>query len=175
MAQNINLLSVRLHSTKLLCGILLSGVINIANATTSTQEIPIVVTVNPVCVLNLNITNLKFDLVVGVDNSATTTLTVTCTPQSTVAISVTSVNSWNLVGINHHKEIPYIVSYLGGGYTAGANVNPTWSGQVAGTEVVTGTAQNTPWQIPLNFSFPNIMKTHVVDEYSDTITFEANY
>lgn len=49
MAQNISLLSVRLHSTKLLCGILLSGVINIANATTSTQEIPIVVTVNPVC------------------------------------------------------------------------------------------------------------------------------
>lgn len=41
--------SVRLHSTKLLCGILLSGVINIANATTSTQEIPIVVTVSPMC------------------------------------------------------------------------------------------------------------------------------
>lgn len=49
MAQNISLLSVRLHSTKLLCGILLSGVINIANATTSTQEIPIVVTVSPMC------------------------------------------------------------------------------------------------------------------------------
>ncbi len=75
------------------------------------------------CLAPLNINNVKFDYS-WLNKSATTTLTVTCTPQSTVAISVTitSVNSWNLVGINHHKEIPYIVSYLDGGYTAGANI-----------------------------------------------------
>lgn len=125
--------------------------------------------------MSLNVSNLNFDLVAGVDNAATTTLTITCTPQSTVGISLTSVNSWKLVGATHHKEIPYIVKYLGGGYTVGATVNPTWSNQSAGTEVLTGTAQSTPWQIPLNFVFPNIVKSNIVDNYSDTITFEANY
>lgn len=173
MIQKINLRPAN-YLICLLVGTLLLNV-KIAHAATSTMEIPITVTVNPVCVLGLNVSNLNFDLVAGINNAATTTLTITCTPQSTVGISLTSVNSWKLVGAVHHNEIPYIISYLGGGYTVGATVNPTWSGQTAGTEVLTGTAQSTPWQVPLNFSFPNIVRTHAVDEYSDTITFEANY
>ena len=147
----------------------------VAYAGSSSQEIPIVVTVNPVCVLSLNVTTLSFDLIANYANSANTTLTIECTPQSSVSLNITSVNSWKLIGITHQNEIPYVVSYTGGGYIVGATVNPTWSGQAAGTEVLAGTAQSTAWQIPLSFSFPNIGRTHSVDNYADSITFSAVY
>ena len=82
-----------------------------AYAGSSSQEIPIVVTVNPVCVLSLNVTTLSFDLIANYANSANTTLTIECTPQSPVSLNITSVNSWKLIGVTHQNEIPYVVSY----------------------------------------------------------------
>ena len=147
----------------------------LAYASSSSVEIPITVTVSPVCVMSLNVTNLSFELIANYANAVTTTLTINCTPQTMVSVNVTSVNSWKLIGVMYQNEVPYVVSYSNSGYTVGATVNPTWSGQVAGTEVLTGTAQAAAWQIPLNFSFPNIGQAHSADIYSDTITFSAVY
>lgn len=155
---------------------LLSALSASAETIVAQQAINITVDVEPVCELSLNVTNIALPtLMVGQTSSAGTTLTVNCTPETSATVSVSSINNWNLHGARYSALIPYAFSYTGGGYTTGAIIVPTWSNQVTGTNVMTGTATGTPWQIPLEISVQGITNQTKVDSYSDTITIDVSY
>lgn len=159
----------------LVIGLLLTIASNTAFATTSQQQVEINMDVAPACQISFNVPNVSLQLLIGQTNNALTTLTIDCTPQTNVEVTTTSANNWNLKGNVHQALIPYILEYTGGGYTNGATINPTWSGQVSNTIIMSGITQEIAWQIPLRISVNNLTLKNIADTYSDSVTIIVSY
>jgi hypothetical protein len=120
--------------------------------------------------MNFNVPKMQMVLVHGQSSSASTTLSLNCTPGTLISLQVASQNSWSLVGKSHQQSIEYALSY-GGSNVLGVNISQIWSGGVADRVVVSGLFNANLANLPLQVTTAQITPEKLNDIYQDQITF----
>lgn len=144
-------------------------------AMTDSFNVPISISINSLCRITFNVPNLELQLIDGYSGSAMTNVSIFCTNGTVMAMSITSQNDWHLHGYKTATEIPYTLTYAGGGQILGAQVNQVWSNRVANQVIMIGTATAMPWVIPLTVKTKKISYALPHDNYSDQITLSIVY